>query len=99
MKKIAVLLLIGVMTLPVMAYEYPYLTFTTVDGADTLATFTVPSTYKSTSGSAWAPGGGGPGPGRGRGGTYVMISTSGMTSGTSYTLTSGTSTTTVTATR
>lgn len=92
MKKIAVLLLIGVMTLPVMAYKYPYLTFTTVDGADTSATFTVPSTYKSTSGSAWAPGGG-------RGGTYVMISTSGMTSGTSYTLTSGTSTTTVTATR
>ncbi len=74
-------------------------TISLANGSTTLATFTVPSTYKSTSGSAWAPGGGGPGPGGGRGGTYVMISAPGMTSGTSYTLTSGTSTTTVTATR
>ncbi|WP_288590218.1 carbohydrate-binding domain-containing protein [uncultured Prevotella sp.] len=73
-----------------------------------LATFTVPSNYSSSNqgGGMWtaaAPGGGG-GPGGGGfggggfGGSSVLVSCAGLTSGSSYTLTSGTASSTVTAT-
>ena len=77
-------------------------------GNTVLATFTVPSNYSSSNqgGGMWtaaAPGGGG-GPGGGGfggggfGGSSVLVSCAGLTSGSSYTLTSGTASSTVTAT-
>lgn len=77
-------------------------------GSNTLASFTVPSTYASSQGGqgggpggggGWGgPGGGGHGGGPGGGGgSSVLVTCPGMTSGGSYTLTSGSSTTTVTA--
>ncbi|MGI6231759.1 MAG: carbohydrate-binding domain-containing protein [Prevotella sp.] len=69
-------------------------TITLKSGSTTLASFTVPSNY---SGSSSNQGGfGGPG-GSSRGGSNIMISASGLTSGSSYTLTSGSTSTTVTA--
>lgn len=86
-------------------------TISLASGSETLASFTVPSTYTSNSGGWHAPGGGpgGGGPGGGGnpgggggpggdGGTYIMISAPGLVSGNSYTLTSGSSTSTVSAT-
>lgn len=73
------------------------------DGDTVLASFTVPSTYKSSSqgggGGRWyvspmAGPGGGPG-GWGGGGSSVLFTCPGMTSGSSYTLTSGSSSSTV----
>lgn len=77
-------------------------------GSNTLASFTVPSTYASSQGGqgggpggggGWGgPGGGGHGGGPGGGGgSSVLVTCTGMTSGGSYTLTSGSSSTTVTA--
>lgn len=57
-----------------------------------LATFTVPSNYTSSSSS----GGGRPGPGGGGSGSNIIVSCAGITSGTSYTLRNGTSSTSVT---
>lgn len=84
-----------------------------VSGSDTLATFTVPSTYTASSqggmgGRAAAPGGGpggqggGPGgPGGGPGGqgqgSSVLITCADLTKGSSYTITNGTSSASVTA--
>ena len=84
-----------------------------VSGSDTLATFTVPSTYTSSSqggpGQSAAPGGQGGGPGGqggqgGQGGhggwgssASVLITCPGLTKGSSYTMTNGTSSTSVTA--
>ncbi len=72
------------------------------NGSTTLATFTVPSNYSSSSGSqggGFGPGGqGGFRPGGSGGGSSVLISCAGLTSGSSYTMTSGSSSTTVTAT-
>ncbi len=67
-------------------------------GSTVLATFTVPSTYTSSSqGGGQGGHGGGPG-GRGfGGGSSVLVSCAGLSSGSSYTMTSGTSSTTVTA--
>ena len=64
------------------------------DGSTTLATFTVPDNYKS-SGMGGGPGGPGGGPGS-RGGP-IFITCAGLTSGSSYTLTNGSSTSSVTA--
>lgn len=73
-------------------------------GSTTLATFTVPSYYGT---STKAPGGGGPGgnqggPGgggnSGYGSSSVLITCPGLSSGSSYSLVSGSSTTSVTAT-
>ncbi len=72
------------------------------NGNTILATFTVPANY-STSGSGGGPRGAG-GPGGGGGGNWggsgsnVLVSCENLTSGNSYTLTSGTSSSTVTAT-
>lgn len=78
-------------------------TVTLSNGSTTLATFTVPDNYSSSSSGGSQPGGragwGGPGgnkPG-GSGGGSMLITCPGLTSGTSYTLTSGATTTTVTA--
>lgn len=77
----------------------------TLKSGDTvLATFTVPSNYSSSSQGGGprvsaAPGGGGPGGGGwGQSGSSVLVSCGGITSGSGYTLTSGTSSSTVTAT-
>lgn len=81
----------------------------TLKSGDTvLATFTVPSNYSFSNqgGGMWtaaAPGdGGGPGGGGfgggGFGGSSVLVSCAGLTSGSSYTLISGTASSTVTAT-
>ncbi len=77
------------------------------NGSTVLATFTVPSTYSSSSGNGGFGGraGGGPGGnGGGQGGpggsgssSSVLISCAGLTSGSSYTMTSGSSSSTVTA--
>ena len=68
-------------------------------GSTVLATFTVPSTYTSSSqGGGQGGHGGGPGGGGFGGGSSVLISCAGLSSGSSYTMTSGTSSTTVTAT-
>lgn len=77
-------------------------------GNTVLATFTVPSNYSFSNqgGGMWtaaAPGdGGGPGGGGfgggGFGGSSVLVSCAGLTSGSSYTLISGTASSTVTAT-
>lgn len=74
----------------------------TLKSGDTvLATFTVPSNY-SSSGSGGGPRGaggpGGPGGGGWGSGSSVLVSCPNLTSGNSYTLTSGTSSSTVTAT-
>ncbi len=67
-------------------------------GSTVLATFTVPSTYTSSSqGGGQGGHGGGPGGGGFGGGSSVLISCAGLSSGSSYTMTSGTSSTTVTA--
>ena len=75
------------------------------DGDTVLASFTVPSTYKSSSqgsgGGRWnasakAGPGGGPG-GWGGGGSSVLVTCPGIASGSSYTLTSGSSSSTVSA--
>lgn len=78
-------------------------------GNTTLASFTVPSNYTTSGGGqggrpgGWGapalagPGGGGPG-GMGASGSSVLITCPGLTSGSSYTMTSGTSSATVTAT-
>lgn len=66
-------------------------------GTTTLATFTVPSTYSSSSGQG---GGGMRAPGGNNGGnsgSNVLISCSGLTSGSSYTVTIGSSSSSVTA--
>ena len=68
-------------------------TITLKSGSTTLASFTVPSNY---SGSSSSQGGFG-GPGSSGRGSNIMISASGLTSGSSYTLTSGSTSTTVTA--
>lgn len=72
----------------------------TLKSGDTvLATFTVPSTYtSSSSGGRFAPGGGpgGGGPGGSQGGS-VLITCAGLTTGSSYTMTCGTTSSTVTA--
>ncbi len=86
-------------------------TVTLSDGSNVLATFTVPSNYTGSNGGNQGggpgmmagPGGGGPGgpggPGNrpGSGGGNVLVTCPGLTTGSSYTLTSGTNTTTVTA--
>ena len=68
------------------------------NGTDTLATFTVPDTYKSSS-SSGGGGGGRPGGGGSWGGSNssVLITCPGLTSGSSYTLTCGSSSSTVSA--
>ena len=80
-------------------------------GSTVLATFTVPSTYSSSSnggfgtrigggpGGNFGPGGNGgnSGPGGNSGSCSVLISCDGLTSGISYTMTSGSSSSTVTA--
>lgn len=74
-------------------------------GDNVLATFTVPSNY-SSGGNGWgAPGGGGPGGGGpggggpgGMGGSSILITCPGLTSGSSYTLVNGSSSSSVTAT-
>lgn len=77
-------------------------------GDTVLAKFTVPSNYSSSNGGhgggpgGWAPaqagpGGGGPG-GWGGSGSSVLITCPGIVSGSSYTMTSGTDSSTVTAT-
>lgn len=77
-------------------------TITLNSGSTTLASFTVPSTYSSSSNSSGRAGGGpggwsgGPGGGQSGGGA-VLITCAGLTSGSSYTLTSGTSSSSVTA--
>ncbi|MBM6993575.1 MAG: carbohydrate-binding domain-containing protein [Prevotella sp.] len=72
-------------------------TISIVSGSTTLASFTVPSTYSasgSTSGSNRPGGGFGGGMG---GSTYILISTPDMVTGSSYTVSSGSSSSTATA--
>lgn len=73
-------------------------TITLREGDTVLATFTVPENYSSSSSAGgWGGGWGGGRPGQG-GGSSVLISCPGLTSGSSYTLASGeSSSTTVTA--
>ena len=73
-------------------------------GDTVLATFTVPSTFSSSNqggnpgGGFGAPGGNGGGPGGNTGsGSSVLITCAGLTSGSSYTMSNGSSTSTVTA--
>lgn len=74
-------------------------------GNTTLATFTVPSNYSSSTsgggGGGFGPrmggGPGGGGQGGNSGGSSILISCAGLTSGSSYTVTSGTSSSTATA--
>lgn len=72
-------------------------------GSTVLATFTVPSTYSSSNNGGFGTrfgGGGNFGPGGGggnSGSSSVLISCEGLTSGSSYTMTSGSSSSTVTA--
>ncbi len=65
----------------------------------TLATFTVPSNYSTSSGGepSFAPGGGADGPGGSGGNSNILISFSGLTSGTDYSVVSGNTSTNVTA--
>ena len=74
-------------------------TITLSDGSNTLASFTIPSSYAGqTSTSGGAPnGGGGPGSGGGSASGSIIISCAGISSGSSYTLTNGSSTSTVTS--
>ncbi len=69
-------------------------TISVASGSSTLASFTVPSTY-SASGSGSM--GGGPGGTRSSSSSNVLISCSGLTSGSSYTVTIGSSSSSVTA--
>ncbi len=71
-------------------------------GNDVLASFTVPDEYNSSANGAQfgpgnGPGGGGWGPGGGSGSGSIMISCPQLTSGQSYTLVNGTTSTTVKA--
>lgn len=82
-------------------------TITLKSGSTTLASFTVPSTYSSSSSngggragggpSGWGGGPGGGGQGGGSGSSSVLITCAGLSSGSSYTLTSGSNSTSVTA--
>lgn len=71
----------------------------TLKSGDTvLASFTVPSTYQSSgNGGRPAPGGQGGGRPGGQGGSSVLITCAGLTTGSSYTMTSGSTSSTVTA--
>lgn len=71
-------------------------TISVKSGSTTLATFTVPTTY-SPQGNNGGPGGGGPGGGGNNSRSNVLISCAGMTSGTDYTVTIGSSSNNVTA--
>lgn len=66
-------------------------------GDDVLATFTVPEEYSSSGGTSFGPGGGGWGPGGGSGSGSILVSCPALTSGKSYTLINGTTSTTVSA--
>lgn len=66
-------------------------------GDDVLATFTVPEEYSSSGGTSFGPGGGGWGPGGGSGSGSILVSCPALTSGQSYTLINGTTSTTVSA--
>lgn len=68
-------------------------TVTLSSGSTTLATFIVPDNYTSTQGGRPAPGGNRPGGGRGG----ILITCPALVNGSSYTLTIGTSSMTVTA--
>ncbi|MCI5709626.1 MAG: hypothetical protein MR301_00435 [Prevotella sp.] len=80
-------------------------TVTLKSGSTVLATFTVPSNYTSSGqggggfgGRAFGGPGGQGGPGGGSmSGSSVLVSCAGLASGSSYTLTSGSSSSTVTA--
>lgn len=76
-------------------------TITLMSGSETLATFTVPDNYTSSS-QGGGPGGGGPGGGPGgfggNSGSSILITCGGLVSGNSYTLINGSSSTSVTAT-
>ncbi|HCD76825.1 MAG TPA: hypothetical protein DEQ27_00170, partial [Prevotella sp.] len=72
------------------------------DGDTVLATFTVPENYSASSSGGGphvsaAPGGGGPGGGWGGSGSSILISCKNLSSGSGYTITSGTSSLKVTA--
>lgn len=72
------------------------------NGDNVLASFTIPSNYNQSAGGNnpggwWAPAQAGPG-GWGGNGSSVLITCSGLTSGNSYTMTSDTTSSTVTAT-
>lgn len=64
---------------------------TVKNSSTTLASFTIPSGYSSSSSSGMG------GPGRGSNGSNVLISCSGLSSGTSYTVTLGSTSNSVTA--
>ena len=73
-------------------------TISVSDGTTTLATFTVPANYTGTSGGSMRPapsGGGSNSPGSSGGG--ILITCPGLVSGSSYTVTIGSTTTTATA--
>ncbi len=79
-------------------------TVTLKSGSTVLATFTVPSTYSSSNGggnfggrAGFGPGGGGGGSLGGSGSSSILMFCPGMTSGSSYTITSGSSSSTATA--
>lgn len=74
-------------------------TVTLKDGSTVLATFTVPENYSSSSSSQGGRPGGGPGGGPGGMGGQggVLVSCPGLKSGSSYTLTAGNSSTSLTA--
>ena len=72
-------------------------TVTLKNGSDTLATFTVPTGYKSSSGGNGGGGRPGGGPGGSGSGSSVLVTCPGLTSGSSYTLTCGSSSSTVSA--
>lgn len=65
-------------------------------GDTVLAEFTVPDNYTASGGGRYEPGGGGPG-GWGGGGSSILITCAGLTSGSSYTLVNGSSSSSVTA--
>ncbi|MDE6277000.1 MAG: carbohydrate-binding domain-containing protein [Muribaculaceae bacterium] len=65
-------------------------------GSEELASFTVPEEYKASTSGSTRPGGNRPG---GMGGSQILITCPGLTSGQSYTLTNGSSSTSVTATQ
>ena len=72
-------------------------TISLASGTTTLASFTVPSTYATSSSGVSRAGFGGFGGQQGGGSTYILISTPSMSTGTTYTVTSGSSSTTATA--
>ena len=69
----------------------------TDSGGATLASFTVPAAYTQSSGSTTGPGGRPGGGGPGGNGSSVLVTCPGLTSGNSYTLKSGSTTSSVTA--